>query len=201
MARKKQYIPQFFQRDKLAFTALSRTGIVRHEDLKQYCNLVDSRIKNYVRDGYAKQVMYKEGSEVKVAYSLTNKGRELAEQQWNLRNHYHAQPKSPYHDLQLSAKYFSLSDQERGLVRTDTEARNLMLEKLREIERTDKELAKLYNDMLEQERIRVPDMLYTNEKGVVVAYEVVTDSYGREEMIAHEAYVEIMGFEYQTTRI
>src|SRR5690625_1481160 len=106
MARKKQYISQFFLRDKLAFTALSKTGIVRAESLKEHCHLVDNRIKNYVRDGYVKKVIYKDGKEIKEAYTLTSKGRILAEKEWGIQGHYHAQTKSPFHDLQLSDKYF-----------------------------------------------------------------------------------------------
>lgn len=106
-----------FQRDKSVFTAISCIGIARHEDLKEHCKVAESRIKNYIRDGYIEKLLYKSGKEIKVAYTLTKKGKELAEKQWNIRGHYHAQTRSPYHDLALSDKYFSLPEELRDFAK------------------------------------------------------------------------------------
>jgi predicted transcriptional regulator len=202
MARKKQYMAQFFYRDKLVFSALSRTGIARTEDLKKHCNVTDGRIKNYVRDGYMEKILYKEDKEIKEAYTLTTKGRDLAEREWNLRDHYHAQTKSPYHDLQLSEKYFSLSEQERDTWRTESQVRNEFLEKLEQLrERGEEQLANQYYNMMQDRLISMPDGVYTTETGVMTAYEVITDSYGRQEMLAKEVTVEIMNYSYETKRI
>jgi hypothetical protein len=164
---------------------LSKTGIVRLEALKEHCKVTDGRIKNYVREGYAEKILYKDGKEIKEAYALTKKGRELAEKQWALRDHYHAQTKSPYHGLTLSDKYFSLSEQIRDTWRTETKVREQFLVKLREVEREDKERANLYYKMMEDRLISMPDGVYTSETGVEIAYEVVTDSYGRQEILAN----------------
>jgi predicted transcriptional regulator len=202
MTRKKEYISQFFLRDKNAFTALSRTGIVSAENLKLHCNLADSRIKNYVRDGYAEKILFKEGKEVKEAYTLTSKGRELVERQWNARNHYHAQTKSPHHDLQLSDKYFSLSEQVRNTWRTESQVREHFKVKLEELRQNGQsKRAEEYYNMMQNRIISMPDAVYTNEDGIEVAYEVITGNYGRQEMLAKEIAVSILQYSYETERI
>lgn len=202
MARKKQYITQFFLRDKLAFTALWKTGIVRAEALKEHCNVADGRIKNYVRDGYAEKILYKDRKEFKEAYTLTRKGREHAERQWQLRDHYHAQTKSPYHDLALSDKYFSLPEQVRDTWRTESQVRNQFLEKLEQLrEQGNEQLADMYYDMFKSHDFSMPDAVYTNEQGVEVAYELVTDNYTSQQLLAKEATCEIMEYSYEANRI
>ncbi|MFN7251529.1 MAG: hypothetical protein ACK4M9_12145 [Anaerobacillus sp.] len=202
MARKKEYISQFFMRDKLAFTAMSKAGIVSAENLKHHCNLAESRIKNYVRDGYAEKILFKDGKEFKEAYTLTSKGRELAERQWNLREHYHAQTRSPYHDLALSDKYFSLSEQVRETWKTETQVRIEFMDKLEELrQQGHRDQANEYFDMMKQGLISMPDNVYTTETGVEMAYEVITDNYGRQEMLAKEIAVSIMEYGYETVRI
>lgn len=193
------YITQFFQRDKLAFTALSNCGHISTTQLKQ-CGLADSRIKNYIRDGLIVKVVFKQGNSIGEAYKLTKEGRELAESKWALRGHYHAQ--SPKHDLALANKYFSLSEQQRDSLMTETQIRDLFIEKLQSMrDQGQEELSKRYEDMLNRGLISMPDALYTNDQGIQVSYEVITNNYGKEELQAKEAFVQIMQTEYETTRI
>lgn len=195
------YITQFFNRDKLAFTALSRCGHLGEAQLKQ-CGLAESRIKNYIRDGLVEKIAFKQGKDRTTgeAYKLTKAGRELAENQWALRSHYHSQ--SPVHDLAIANKYFSLPDYLRETWRSETEARELIQEHFNRMrEQGEEETAKLYQDMLERGIISCPDGLYTNEQGVTVSFETITNNYGEEELQAKEAFVQIMQTEYETTRI
>lgn len=197
--RSKPYITQFFNRDRLAFTALSKVGHVTREHLKM-CGLADSRIKNYIKDGLIEKVAYKTGNEAGECYKLTRAGRELAERQWAIRGHYHAQ--SPLHDLSLANKYFSLPDHLRDTWMTETQVRDMFQEKLSQLrEQGEEQLSKMYEDMLNKSLISMPDAVYTNEQGVQVAYEVVTNSYGQAELQAKEAFVAIMKTDYETTRI
>ncbi|MDQ0193554.1 hypothetical protein J2T20_001904 [Paenibacillus wynnii] len=76
--RSKPLITQFFNRDRVAFTALSRVGHASHFHLRD-CGLADARIKNLVRDGYVEKVAYTQGKEVLDCYKLTKKGRELSQ--------------------------------------------------------------------------------------------------------------------------
>ena len=197
--RTKPYITQFFNRDKLAFTAFSKCGHLTTVQLKQ-CGLADARIKNYIRDGLVEKVAFKQGRITGEAYKLTKSGRELAESKWALRNHYHAQ--SPIHDLTIANKYFSLPDHLRETWMNETEVRDLFLEHLNQMaEQGEVQTAKMYEDMLQRGLISCPDGLYTNEQGVQVCYEVLTNNYGTEELQAKEAFVAVMKTEYETSRI
>lgn len=197
--RSKPYITQFFNRDRLAFTALSRVGHVTREHLKM-CGLADSRIKNYLKDGLIEKVAYRDGNEAGECYKLTRLGREIAEKHWSIRDHYHAQ--TPKHDLALANKYFSLPEPLRDTWRTETQIRDMFQEKLSQLrEQGEEQLSKMYEDMLNKSLISMPDAVYTNEQGVQVAYEVITNSYGQAELQAKEAFVAIMKTDYETMRI
>ncbi|MCM3594131.1 hypothetical protein M4D58_26705, partial [Brevibacillus borstelensis] len=60
--RSKPHITQFFNRDRLAFTAMFKVGHVTHEHLHQ-CGLADSRIKNLLRDGHIEKIAYRQGNQ------------------------------------------------------------------------------------------------------------------------------------------
>lgn len=189
------YITQFFNRDKIAFNALSKVGHATTSQLKS-CGLADSRIKNYVRDGLVQKVAHNGGE----AYKLTRAGRELATNNWGIKDHYHAQ--SVNHDLGLANKYFSLTDEQRDTWKTETELRDQFQEELDKMrDQGEEEKAQMYEDMLNQGLISMPDCTYSNEQGVEISYEVITNNYGEEELQAKEAYVQIVGCEYETTRV
>ncbi len=59
----------------------------------------------------------------------------------------------------------------------------------------------LYEKMLERGLISMPDASYVNDNGETVAYETITNSYGEDELQAKETLVEIMNYQYETTRI
>lgn len=197
--RTKPYITQFFNRDKSAFNAMSKCGHVSKDQLKE-CGLADARINNYVRDGLAEKVVYKEGKEMKEAYKLTESGRELATKNWGTRDHYQAQ--SPKHDLALAEKYFSLTAEQKETFLSETQVRNLFMEKLENLRQEGQEkLSREYEEMLNKGLISMPDGIYTGGSGVQVSFEVITNNYGQAELQAKEAFVEIMQTQYETTRV
>lgn len=198
MARKKVYITQFFKRDKDAFTSMSKVGHITQQQMKS-CNVTESRIKNYIRDGLVERVAYKTNKTTDYAYKLTRQGRELAERNWGVNNHYHAQ--SINHDLSIANKYFSLSEEQRQTWKTETELRDKFEEKLQDLkDQGEEETARLYGEMLEKGLISMPDASYVSEDGIEVSYEVITSSYGRQELQAKETYVEIMKCKYEAVR-
>jgi DNA-binding HxlR family transcriptional regulator len=193
------YITQFFNRDKMAFNALSKVGHATPSQLKS-CGVADSRIKNYVRDGLVEKVAYKSGKDTGEAYKLTKAGREMASNNWGIKNHYHAQ--SVKHDLDIANKFFSLSDSQRDTWKTETELRDRFEERIQEIrDQGDEDTAKMYEDMLNQGLISMPDASYETEDGVEICYEVITNNYGEAELQAKEAYVQIVKCEYETSRV
>lgn len=197
--RSKPHITQFFNRDRLAFIAMFRTGHVSHEHLRS-CGLVDSRIKNLIRDGHIEKISYRQGNQIKECYKLTKLGRETASRNWGLSQAYHAQ--SPAHDLAIAEKYFSLPIEIRDHWKTESQIRDLFIEKLNDMRNQGHEdEAKLYEDMFAKGLISVPDATYLSESGQTIAFEVITNSYGQEELRSKEALVEIMSYQYETIRI
>lgn len=197
--RKKPYISQFFNRDRLAFSALARCGHVSHEHLQAY-GLADRRIKNLISDGYVEKIAYKRGNQIKECYKLTKSGRETASRTFGLSQAYHAQ--SPAHDLAIAEKYFSLPQELRGIWKTETQIRKEFEERISNMRKEGNEAeAKLYEDMLNKKLISMPDGIYTDSTGTEVAFEVLTNSYGIEELRSKETYVGIFGYQYETTRV
>lgn len=191
-------ITQFFNRDRLAFTALSKVGHVNRDQLRSV-GIVDSRLKNYVRDGLVEKVSFKQDNRVEECYKLTKSGRELAKQQWALSKHYHAQ--SPRHDLAVAKKYFSLPEELQRTWKTETELREQFICKIEQLKMTRTLEADQYEQMLDRGLLSFPDASYINQQGVEVLFESITNNYGVAELMSKEAYVEIMKCDYETTRV
>lgn len=197
--KRKPYITQFFERDRLAFTALFRTGHVSYEHLR-YCGLADSRIKNLIRDGHYEKVVYKHSGEIKECYKLSKLGRAMGCRLWGLEKPYHAQ--NPTHDIAIAEKYFSISVECRDQWATDSQIRDKFQGQLNDLRNQGKEeVARVYEDMLNRGLISMPDALYVDVNGTEIAFEVVTNTYGQDEMRAKEALVEIVNYRYETTRV
>lgn len=197
--RSKPLVTQFFNRDRLAFSALYKVGHVSCDHLRS-CGLADRRIKNLVRDGYIEKVVYKEKGKNKECYKLTRSGRETAARLWGLNHAYHAQ--SAVHDLALAEKYFGLSEDLRERWKTETQIRKEFEERIHNMREEGKEIeAKLYEDMLSKNLISMPDGLYTNSAGIEVGIEILTNSYGIDEIRSKEVFISIIGCQYETTRV
>ncbi|NMM64228.1 hypothetical protein HBE96_16505 [Clostridium sp. P21] len=194
----RSYIAKFYNRDRLALTSLSKCGHCTNEQLKNY--VADTRIKHYVYDGYVKkEVFNKNNGERLIGYKLTNEGRKLLENEWGVKSHYIAQ--SIRHDIGIANKYFSLSQEQKETWKTETELRHEFIERLEEIKNEDySRYEELYN-MLEERQISIPDASYEIENEIEVCYEVITNSYGQDEILAKENYIEIMNVKYETVRV
>jgi len=57
----------------------------------------------------------------------------------------------------------------------------------------EEERAKLLWESLQDNKLSMPDAVYTTDSGVVVAFEVVTVHYGREEIVAKETAAHCIG--------
>lgn len=193
----KKYIKNFYYRDQKALLAVSKCGYVSHTNLKNF--VADSRIKNYCRDGYIiKETVTKPNGEVLEGYKLTKQGRDFVAKEYGFKDHYHAQ--SLNHDLKLADKYLSLTEQERETWKTETQLRNEFEEKLNQLYKVDYERYNEIREQLEQGKISMTDCSYISEKGIEIAYEIITNSYGQQEIEAKEKFVEIMKLEYEAER-
>lgn len=198
-SKNKPLVTQFFNRDRLAFIALSKVGHVSYDHL-QLCGLADRRIQNLVKDGHFKKVVYERKGQIKECYKLTKQGRETARQLWNLDRAYHAQ--SPHHDMALANKYFSLPEHLRENWMSESQVRDIFYEKLNALRNQGHETeAQMYEEMLAEGRISMPDAVYRDKGGREIGFEVLTKNYGETERESKEAFIEIMEYQYETTRI
>ena len=196
----KPKIKNLYNRDRLALTSISKCGHVRESELKNF--IADKRINNYLKDNLVtREVFNKNNGEQLVAYKLTKEGKKLLEREWGVKNHYNAQ--SINHDLGISNKYFSLNEDKRETWKTETELRQEFEEKLQEIKIIDYERYEEINKMLEEKLISTPDGAYVDrETGIETYFEVITNSYGEEEIQAKERFVEIMNIKsYEMERV
>ncbi|MNW61688.1 hypothetical protein D3C74_397640 [compost metagenome] len=152
-----------------------------------------------MRDGHFEKLFYKKTGEIKECYKLTKSGRALAYQLWGLDKQYHAQ--NPSHDTVIADKYFSIPLESRDQWVTESQIRDKFLERLDELRNQGKEVeARIYEDMLNRGLISMPDAVYVDENGTEIAFEVVTNTYGQEEIQAKETLVKLMNYGYETSK-
>ncbi|MCG7380053.1 hypothetical protein MH215_23955 [Paenibacillus sp. ACRSA] len=197
--RSKTLVTQFFARDRLAFTAMHNVGHVSSDHLHT-CGLADRRIQNLIRDGLVEKVAYKRKGKSEYCFKLSKLGRETAARLWALSYAYHAQ--SPIHDLAIAEKYFSLSEESRESWKTETLIHKEFEDRISNIREEGNEVeAKLYQDMLKEKLISMPDGLYSNAEGKEVGVEILTNSYGIDEMRSKETFVSMIGCQYESIRV
>lgn len=194
-------ITTIYPRDRHAMAALGRCGHVSHDQLGTY--LRDKRISDYLKSGLLQKVVYaKPGDRAQdqACYKLTTKGREFCRHTLRMSEMY--RPQSITHDMGVADRYFSLTQQERDSWQTETEARTLFeahIEQLRE--QGDEERANELWDKLREGAISPPDAIYTNTQGVQVAFEVITNNYGEEEISEKLEFIEEMELSYSESRV
>lgn len=194
----KQYIKNFYNRDRLALTSISRCGHCTTDHLKTF--IADKRITNYVRDKLVtKEVLNKNNGEQIEGYKLTAKGREFIEKEWGIKNNYIAQ--SVNHDVGIANKYFSLTQEERESWKTESELKLEFHERVDELRATDYLRYEEVNKMREDKLISVVDSSYV-QGGAEIYFEVITNSYGQSEIQAKERFIQFMNIKtYETERV
>lgn len=195
----KSKIKNFYNRDRLALISISKCGHVRKSELKNF--IADKRINNYVKDNLVtREVFNKNNGEQLVAYKLTKQGKQLIEREWGVKNHYNAQ--SINHDLGISNKYFSLTEEQRETWKTETELGQGLEERLQEIKISDYERYEEINKMLEEKLISTPDCSYEIETGFEEIFEVITNSYSEVQIQSKLNFIEIMNIKsYEMERV
>lgn len=198
----KQYIKTFMATDFKVFDAWSKVGFLTKDHIKD-CGVADRRLNNYQRQGLVEKVQYRNphNKQLEYCYKLTSAGKDFYTLRHEQEHHYY-QAQSPQHDLAMADKYFSLSDHERSTWRTETEVRNEFKQHIESLrDQGNFERAKQLEDMYAAKQISVVDAVYETEQGVQVAYEVVTNSYGHQELQAKQEFVEVMKLKYEPQRI
>ncbi|HBH3653212.1 TPA: replication-relaxation family protein, partial [Clostridioides difficile] len=179
----------FYSRDVDAFKALARVGHMQEQHFKNF-NITKTRLKNYTRDKLVEKVPFiQRGEKNGIAYKLTKEGRKLVEKEFNIKP-YSAQ--SAKHDLKIADKYCTLTQKEQDSVKTETEIRYRMVEEIGKLKEQDFKEADRWAEMWDNKQLSAPDMVYTTESGVEIAYEVITNNYGVEEIQAKENTITLL---------
>ena len=184
--------------DIAAFEALAKCGHISQDHFQQ-AGVGESRIGKYLKDGLIERTSWQNRNESGVCYALTNAGKDFFYERTGFKSFYAAQ--SGAHDLAIANKYFSLSPDERDSFQTEREARSVFrehLDDLREQGRTQE--ADHLASLLKSGQISMPDALYRSGDRLV-AFEVITSSYGRAEIAAKEAFVAAIGADADFVRI
>lgn len=194
-------IATIYPRDRATMAAMGRCGHVSHDQLGNY--LRDKRINDYLKSGLLQKVVYaKPGDRAqdRTCYKLTTQGREFCRRTLHMSEMY--KPQSVTHDMGVADRYFLLTQQERESWQTETQARSLFeahIEQLRE--QGHEQRANELWDKLREGAISPPDAIYTTKQGVHVAFEVVTNNYGQEEISEKLEFIEELELTYSEFRV
>lgn len=195
-----KYIKVFNSKDEDAFRAFKNVGHLSHDHLKSL-GLSETKIKNYVREGYAQKVSYniKGQKENGICYKLTNLGKEVGADKFGFKNYMQTTNGHERHNLDVANKYMSLTKEERLTVMNEREVRELLQERIYEIE--NKQERDHYQELLDQGKMSMTDLVYVTEEGVTIGYETTTNNYGEEEIQAKIETCEFLKIEYQEHKI
>ena len=193
-----KYIKNLYNRDKDVFHAFNKVGNLNNNHLNQL-GLSDTRIKNYCREGYMQKIEYqiKGSKENGIAYKLTDKGKEVGANKFGLS--LYAQNTAVRHNLDLADKYIKLSEEERQSVLNEREVREVVQSQIASLEQPSERY--MYQQMLDQGELSMPDFIYVSEQGQTIAYETITNNYGESEIQAKIETCEFLKIEYQFNKI
>lgn len=192
------HIKRMMSHDIAAFDSLAKCGHISADHFKQV-GVGESRIGKYMKDGLIERVSYQNRDDSGVCYKLTDEGKDFYFERTGFKGFYNAQ--SGAHDLAIADKYFSLTPDERESFQTEREARSVFREHLDDLRAQGRsQEADHLSALLKSGQITMPDALYRSGDKLV-AFEVITSSYGRAEIASKEAFVEAIGAESDFVRI
>ncbi len=202
LKKDEKHIKALNHKDKEVFRCLSKTGWITKEDAKEYFNVTERRLDNYSKDNYIEKIETEKGD----YYKLSEEGKNLTEKNWGFENHYSTQ--SVKHDYKITEKYLSLEQEQRESCYTERELRHQITAKAKELINSDsfediargEEILKGLKDKI----ITCPDLAYveiTETVKRVIAYEVVTRNYTKEDIQAKENYCTVMEYSYEQVRV
>lgn len=195
-----KYIKVFNKSDKAVFNGFKNCGHLNSDHMKKL-GVSDTKIKNYCKEGLVKKVSYKSGGEKenKLCYKLTDKGREFAESKWGYKTFTQATVNHERHNLAVADKFCSLTPKEQLSVLNERELREVVQQVIYNMEQQqERDQAQ---ELLDQGKLSMPDIVYTTEQGQTIGFETVTNSYGVEEIQAKIDTCEFLKIDYEQRNI
>lgn len=189
-----QKIKHWYKKDERFFKTLAYAGNIKSSDANKI-NISDSRINNFRKDGYIKEISYPSTSHQQIesnrCWILTDKGKTLLKEKYlvNRVQSSHA----AIHNCKVAEELCNLSKDEFNTVVPEWD-RDLWNEKLNEMSEGDRNR---WEEEINQGRLSGIDIIYTTSSGTVTGVEIVTPSYGPEEIQAKEETAELLQIEVQ----
>lgn len=190
-------LKQIFPRDKEFFGHVRNCGVVTPEHLRD-AGISPSRMKAYIKCGYMEKTKPENGG--KFGYIQTGRGKDFAERTWGYERSESYVYQSLEHCGKLADEYFK-TDHNQYEWKTESQARDMFQAKIEEIRAEDPTRAEEIEKAWDDGNISMPDaIVIERETQRVIAVEVITNSYGQEELAQKEAFVEVMQIEYKPIR-
>lgn len=194
--QKKEYVQKITSKDEKMLKAFRCCGYITRDMLREKLGVADRRVENYLRDGLIEKIGFVDKSQKVIeTFRFTKAGESFLEKHLSLGNCYRSC--SIAHDIEVAKIYMTCSETERETWKTESELRDQfqeMLDAMR-VEGRYEEYDRL-QEYLEQNEISAIDGSYvSNEAGIEVSAEVITDSYGREEIEAKVSFCHIMNIQ------
>jgi hypothetical protein len=154
-------------RDFELMKGIARTGLTSYYDARKTIGLSDKRLNNLQKEGYInyKSVVMDKGQNTIKVYYLEERGKKYVKMNSGIDKFYRSNERQIEHDLKLSGIYYTLEREERETWTNE-------------------------NDLIENYKTNNPnaelktmiDATYTTATGELIAVEVVTKNYTKEQI-------------------
>jgi len=178
---------------KKMLKAFRACGYITKDMLKEKLAMADHRIVNFMRDSHIEKIMFldKNTNKAVETFRLTKSGKYFTEKQLGLNNFYKSV--SIGHDLEVAKIYMNCSESERETWKTETDLRDQYNEMIDDMRENHYEEYDRLQEFLQENSISSIDGSYiSDETNMEMSAEVITDSYGREEIEAKVSFCHIM---------
>lgn len=188
--------------DKKFLNMLERVGYVSHSSALEL-GLTERRIDayQYCKRKYIEAKPFKNPitGQKEIAYRLTDLGKDLQREKAinEGREADFYRSVSVKHDVGMNRPYMQLKEQEQANWRTESQVRDMIVDRIREIKQEDKERGEELERKMSRGEISPTDGAYTTIDGELVLVESVTGSYREDRIQAKLEAVELLNAQYE----
>jgi hypothetical protein len=179
----KPTLKHIYPKDVRAMSLLAKAGAISKETFHKL-DISNNRINSYEKMGFVKEVHIPtmHGPGCKSYYELQPKGKEFCERECNIK-HFISNGGATTHNAKVSEYLVEhLNKGELDTVMSERELSSFIEDRLQEYyDRNDERYEQLL-DGLKTHSLSMPDIIYKTQEGTFVAIEVITNSYGQDEI-------------------
>lgn len=176
-------IKRLTETDNVAFKMLADCGNANTASLMS-CGISQTRIENYKRDGFIRQVGYEDTRGHKdptVSWGVTPKGRDFIKQNYGINTA--SSVNAPRHNTAVAVEYVKFLPREDGGKIYNERTVRIVIEDRLEIIKDKDPMAYLdWKEAYDTKKMGMPDITYVMADGTIECVEIITNSYGILEM-------------------